>query len=67
MMFCHNQLFVTVYQEFIAPLFDKFSPLPEGALHTSILSLTSSLSFPLKKIQVVEGSKRFRSHDHVMM
>ncbi|CAI8045276.1 CAAX prenyl protease 1 homolog [Geodia barretti] len=51
-------LFVTVYQEFIAPLFDKFSPLPEGALHTSILSLTSSLSFPLKKIQVVEGSKR---------
>ena len=67
MIFCHNQLFVTVYQEFIAPLFDKFSPLPEGALHTSILSLTSSLSFPLKTIQVVEGSKTFRSHDHVMM
>ena len=57
-MIYSQQLFVTVYQEFIAPLFDKFSALPEGLLHSAIQQLASSLKFPLGKIQVVEGSKR---------
>jgi len=47
-----------VYHDYIAPLFDKFTPLPAGELRTSIEGLASSLQFPLRKILVVEGSKR---------
>ncbi|EDO31610.1 predicted protein [Nematostella vectensis] len=49
---------VTVYLDYIAPLFDKFTPLPEGALRTAIEKLALSIDFPLTKILVVEGSKR---------
>lgn len=47
-----------IYSDFIAPLFDKFTPLPEGELKTKIESLAASINFPLKKLYVVEGSKR---------
>ncbi|XP_074658411.1 CAAX prenyl protease 1 homolog [Tubulanus polymorphus] len=49
---------ITVYADFIAPLFDKFTPLPEGPLRTKIEELAASINFPLKKLYVVEGSKR---------
>ena len=51
-------MFIFVYHDFIAPCFDKFLPLPEGELHTAISRLASHLGFPLKKLLVVEGSKR---------
>ena len=44
--------------EFIAPLFDKYQPLPEGDLRTKIEGLAASINFPLYKLFVVEGSKR---------
>ena len=44
--------------EFIAPLFDKYTPLPEGELRTEIEALASEIEFPLYKLFVVEGSKR---------
>jgi len=44
-----------IYPEYIAPLFDKYSPLPEGELKTKIEELAASLDFPLKKLYVVEG------------
>merc|ERR1712066_442316 len=47
-----------LYPEFIAPLFDKYTPLPEGELRTEIEQLAASISFPLYKLYVVEGSKR---------
>jgi len=47
-----------VYPEFIAPLFDKYQPLPEGELRTKIEGLAASINFPLYKLFVVEGSKR---------
>merc|ERR1712179_616253 len=47
-----------VYPEFIAPLFDKYTPLPEGELRTEIEQLAASIEFPLYKLFVVEGSKR---------
>ena len=47
-----------VYPEFIAPLFDKYSPLKEGVLKEKIEKLAGSLEFPLKKLYVVDGSKR---------
>lgn len=49
---------MTIYPDFIAPLFDTFTPLPEGELRTKIEELASSIDFPLKKLYVVEGSKR---------
>ncbi|XKL62868.1 hypothetical protein PGB90_002701 [Kerria lacca] len=50
--------FMTIYPEVIAPLFDKYTPLEEGDLRTGIEELAASVQFPLKKIYVVEGSKR---------
>lgn len=49
---------VTIYADYIAPLFDKFTPLPEGELKEDIESMAKSISFPLTKVYVVEGSKR---------
>lgn len=49
---------LTVYADYIAPLFDKFTPLPDGSLRTRIEKLAESIDFPLKKLFVVEGSKR---------
>lgn len=47
-----------LYHDWIAPLFDKFTPLPEGELRMAIEALARHLHFPLKKILVVEGSRR---------
>ncbi|XP_055606491.1 CAAX prenyl protease 1 homolog [Uranotaenia lowii] len=49
---------ITIYPVYIAPLFDKFRPLEDGELKTSIENLAASLKFPLGKLFVVEGSKR---------
>lgn len=51
-------LFMTIYPSVIAPLFDTYRPLDEGELRTNIEKLAASLNFPLKKLFVVEGSKR---------
>lgn len=55
-----------IYPEFIAPLFDKYSPLKEGVLKEKIEKLAGSLDFPLKKLYVVDGSKR-SSHSNAYM
>uniref|UniRef100_F6U411 Ste24 endopeptidase n=1 Tax=Ornithorhynchus anatinus TaxID=9258 RepID=F6U411_ORNAN len=49
---------VTIYADYIAPLFDKFIPLPEGELKDEIEIMAKSIDFPLTKVYVVEGSKR---------
>jgi len=49
---------VTIYADYIAPLFDKYTPLQEGELRTKIEELAASISFPLTNLYVVEGSKR---------
>lgn len=51
-------LFMTIYPSVIAPLFDTYKPLDAGELRTNIEKLAASLKFPLKKLFVVEGSKR---------
>lgn len=53
-----SMLLLTIYPAVIAPLFDKYTPLPEGELRTEIESLASQLKFPLTQLYVVEGSKR---------
>merc|ERR1711874_626537 len=49
---------MTIYPDLIAPLFDKYTPMPDGQLRTDIEELAASVEFPLYKLFVVEGSKR---------
>jgi len=49
---------MTIYPDFIAPLFDKYTPMPDGEIKTRIEELAASVEFPLYKLYVVEGSKR---------
>jgi STE24 endopeptidase len=44
----------------IMPLFNKFSPLPEGPLRERLLGLGDRAGFRAKDIQVMDGSKRSR-------
>jgi len=47
-----------IYPNYIAPLFDRYDPLREGELRSSIETLAAKIKFPLAKIYVVEGSAR---------
>ena len=49
---------MTIYPDLIAPLFDKYTPMPEGDLRSQIEALAASVEFPLYKLYVVMGSKR---------
>lgn len=44
----------------ILPLFNKFTPLPEGALRERLLGLAARTRFRARSIQVMDGSKRSR-------
>ncbi|KAK9830225.1 hypothetical protein WJX72_010439 [[Myrmecia] bisecta] len=61
------QIFLmTIYPVAIAPLFNKFNPLPEGSLREQIEKLAGSLNFPLKKLYVIDGSTR-SAHSNAYM
>lgn len=47
-----------VYPDFIAPIFDTFSPLPAGALRTKVQTLTESVGFPIDRVYILESSRR---------
>ena len=49
-----------VYPLLIAPLFNKFTPLPEGGLKDKITALAGRLSFNMRGIFVMDGSQRSR-------
>ncbi|KAK4536327.1 hypothetical protein CDCA_CDCA08G2352 [Cyanidium caldarium] len=51
-------VFSVLWPVLIAPLFNDYQPLPEGALSSQILSLARSVGFPLRKVYVVDGSRR---------
>lgn len=57
---------IIIYPEVIAPLFDKYTPLPEGELKLKIEELAASLNYPLYKLFLVEGSIR-SSHSNAYM
>ncbi|WJX82924.1 CAAX prenyl protease 1 [Trifolium repens] len=65
-MFGLSLVMLTIYPVLIAPLFNKFTPLPDGTLREKIENLASSLNFPLKKLFVVDGSTR-SSHSNAYM
>jgi STE24 endopeptidase len=51
-------LMVIAYPTLIAPLFNKFEPLPEGELRTRILQLAEQVGFKTNGIFSMDGSKR---------
>ena len=44
----------------IMPLFNKFTPLPEGELRQRLFALAQRTKFPTRSIEVMDGSKRSR-------
>jgi len=53
-------LMVVLAPVLILPLFNKFTPLPEGTLRERLLSLAHRTGFRTKDLQVMDGSKRSR-------
>ena len=47
-----------IFNTFIAPMFNKFTPLEEGELLDKIKTYLKKVNFPVKKLEVVDGSKR---------
>lgn len=44
----------------IMPLFNKFTPLEDGDLRSTILSYAASIKFPIENVYVMDGSRRSR-------
>ena len=42
----------------IMPLFNRFTPLPDGALRERLFALAQRTDFPTRSIEVMDGSKR---------
>ena len=42
----------------IMPLFNKFTPMPEGELRTAILAYASSMNFPVSNLFIIDSSRR---------
>jgi len=53
-------LLLLIAPALIMPLFNKFTPLPEGALRERLLTLARRTGFPTRSIEVMDGSKRSR-------
>ena len=47
-----------IFTTFIAPMFNKFTPLEDGPLLTRIKDYLSKVNFPVQRLEVVDGSKR---------
>ena len=47
-----------IFNNFIAPMFNKFTPLEDGPLKEKITEYLNKVNFPVKKLEVVDGSKR---------
>ncbi|PVU91879.1 hypothetical protein BB560_006098 [Smittium megazygosporum] len=57
---------ITIFPTLIQPLFNKFQPLEQGDLKSAIEALASRVDYPLKKLYVIDGSKR-SSHSNAYM
>jgi STE24 endopeptidase len=59
-MLAFQLLMLVLAPVLIMPLFNKFTPLPEGKLRERLLKLAVRTRFVAKSIQVMDGSKRSR-------
>ena len=55
-----NLTILAIYPNFIAPLFNKFEPLPDGELKQRIGQLLQKCGFAAQGLFVMDGSKRSR-------
>src|SRR5262249_31601941 len=53
-------LLLLVAPAIIMPLFNKFTPLPEGTLRKHLFALAQRTNFPTRSIDVMDSSKRSR-------
>src|SRR5213080_3016073 len=53
-------LMLLVAPAVIMPLFNQFTPLPEGTLRARLYALAQRTDFPARSIEVMDGSKRSR-------
>jgi STE24 endopeptidase len=53
-------LLMLVAPALIMPLFNKFTPLPDGPLRQRLFALAQRTGFPTRSIDVMDGSKRSR-------
>ena len=53
-------LMMLIAPALILPLFNKFTPLPEGSLRERLFALAKKTGFPTRSIDVMDGSKRSR-------
>jgi STE24 endopeptidase len=51
-------LMAAVYPTLLAPIFNKFIPLPEGTLKDAITNLARKIDFKMSGIFTIDGSKR---------
>lgn len=51
-------LMVAIYPTFLAPIFNKFKPLPDGELKEKILVLADKINFKIAGAFIMDGSKR---------
>ncbi len=58
LMFAYSLLITMIYPVLIAPIFNKFTPLPAGELRTGIENLAAATHFPLANIYVMDASTR---------
>ena len=57
-MFTFSLFFMTIWPEYIAPLYNKYTPIEEGPVYDAIKKLADSEEFPLTELFVVDGSQR---------
>jgi STE24 endopeptidase len=53
-------LMLLIAPAIIMPLFNKFTPLPQGTLRERLFALAQRTDFPARSIEVMDGSKRSR-------
>src|SRR6266536_4086053 len=53
-----QMLLLLIAPAVIMPLFNKFTPLPEGSLRERLFDLARRTGFPTRSIDVMDGSKR---------
>lgn len=58
LFFVFQLVMMVVYPMLIMPLFNKFTPLPEGELRERLMDLADRTGFQAKTIQIMDGSRR---------
>lgn len=72
-----NIVFIIIYPLYIMPLFNKFTPLPDGPIKHGVEKLADEIGFKFAQICVIDGSRRsghsnaffigFGKHKHIML